>query len=109
MKRILATVFSLTLAAVLCSGVQPGDPYQAVIAERGQPVSKLERGSARVLRYADAEIRLEDDVVVSVIPIKAEAVSGKQGAAGSAKAKPTPQKPKTKPKKPAAKKPPAPR
>lgn len=65
MRKLL--LFLLPLSALLSLGaVNFGDTIDAVVAAKGQPASKLERGNITVLTYSDAVIRLEDGKVVSL-------------------------------------------
>ena len=54
------------MAAASASAVNVGDTYDQVVAEKGPPVGVSSAGSARILTYADAIIRLKGDAVVSV-------------------------------------------
>jgi len=56
----------MVLSAAAALGTNVGDTYQQVIAEKGEPKSQIEAGSVRVLSYPDANIRMKDNVVVSV-------------------------------------------
>ena len=64
MRKLLLLIPLLALLSV--GAVNSGDSLEAVIADKGQPVSKLERGNVTVLTYSDAVIRLEDGKVVSL-------------------------------------------
>ena len=64
MRKLLLLVPLLALLSV--GAVNFGDSLESVIADKGQPVSKLERGNVTVLTYSDAVIRLEDGKVVSL-------------------------------------------
>lgn len=56
----------LSLAAGLSLfAVNNGDSLEAVVAEKGEPNSKLERGNVTMLTYEDGTIRLVDGKVVS--------------------------------------------
>ncbi len=63
-KRLILALLSLAGALPLCA-VQDGDTLAAVIAEKGEPKSRLERGTLTVLAYSDSVVRLENGVVVS--------------------------------------------
>lgn len=77
--------FFLSLYPLLLIGaVNFGDTLEAVIAGKGQPTSKLERGNITVLTYDDAVIRLEDGKVVSLKE------PGAAYATGAVAAKPLP-------------------
>jgi len=74
-------LFVLPLAATT-----PGDSVAQVLAEKGPPVSKLERGNITVFTYADALIRLEDGKVIEVKPVGADyAVRATPGGAAPAR------------------------
>lgn len=63
-----------------------GHPYQQVIADRGEPASRMDAGSTKILRYNDASIKFKDGVVVSVTPVTsapAPAPAAKPAAAES--------------------------
>ena len=62
--RLLPFLICFVATAALGSNV--GDTYEKVIAERGAPRSQIQAGTARVLVYPDATIKLKDDVVVSI-------------------------------------------
>jgi len=72
MKAAPLAVFLLLVAPL--GAVTTGDTYDAVIAEKGAPASKINRGSMTVLTYADAVIRIEKGVVISVKPKSADYV-----------------------------------
>ncbi len=63
-QHLLLALVALAGAFPLCA-VQNGDTLAAVIAEKGEPKSRLERGTLTVLTYDDNVIRLENGVVVS--------------------------------------------
>jgi hypothetical protein len=67
MRSKLAAVLLLALPSLLCATL-PGDTLQAVLKEKGDPINKMAHGNVKVLLYPDAEIRLEDDKVVTVTP-----------------------------------------
>ena len=69
MKYILCLIFSVATAAF---ATDVGDTFQQVITERGNPVSQIDAGSLRVLKYSDIVVKLKDNVVVSTAPIVAE-------------------------------------
>ena len=97
MRTKLAALLLLALPSLLWATL-PGDPLQSVLKEKGDPINKMEHGNVKVLLYPDAEIRLEDDKVVTVTPRTPEAVK-KPGAQAKHPAKPTAKpKPKAKPK-----------
>ena len=56
----------IVISAAAALGTNVGDTYQQVLAEKGEPKSQIEAGSVRVLNYPDANIRIRDNVVVSV-------------------------------------------
>lgn len=55
----------MCVAALVAAAVQKGDALAAVLAEKGEPRSRLERGSVVVLTYGDGTVRLENGVVVA--------------------------------------------
>ncbi len=63
MRKLLLSTLPLLLALPL-SAVNTGDTLEAVIAEKGEPNSKLERGNMTMLTYDDGTIRLVDGKVV---------------------------------------------
>lgn len=67
MRTKLAALLLLALPSLLWATL-PGDTLQAVLKEKGEPINRMERGNVKVLLYADVEIRLEDDLVVTVTP-----------------------------------------
>jgi len=59
------------IGAARAPALNIGDTYDQVIAEKGQPKSQMEAGTRRILKYDDATIKMDNDVVVSfkvVIP-----------------------------------------
>lgn len=64
MRNLLLLIVPL-FAALPLPAVTNGDPLAAVIAEKGEPKSKLEHGNTTVLTYATVVIQLKDGVVVS--------------------------------------------
>jgi len=76
----------MLVIAVGAMGANIGDTYQQIFKEKGNPRSEINAGSMRVLSYADATIKLKDDVVVSIKAVAAE--SKKDTAALSGPAKP---------------------
>ena len=56
----------LLLLGVELRGVENGEKYAAVVAEKGLPVSKLDRGDITVLTYPDMVIKLEAGAVISI-------------------------------------------
>jgi hypothetical protein len=95
MRTKLAALLLLALPSLLWATL-PGDPLQAVLKEKGDPINKMAHGNVKVLLYADAEIRLEDDKVVTVTPRMPEPTK-KPGAQPKPPIKPKP-KPKPTPK-----------
>jgi hypothetical protein len=67
MKHLLL-LFILSGTAL---AVQVGDSYDSVIAEKGKPRSQMEAGSVRMLTYPDMVVKLADNSVVSIRPLKA--------------------------------------
>jgi hypothetical protein len=59
----------LTASAALAASV--GDTYDQVISEKGNPKSRIDAGSMRVLNYPDMTIKIRDGVVVSIKPVAA--------------------------------------
>jgi thiol:disulfide interchange protein len=64
MKIVLLTLLALLGTSAFAAKV--GDSYNQVIAEKGKPVSQASAGNMRILNYADASIRLKDDVVTEI-------------------------------------------
>jgi hypothetical protein len=64
--RRLSFIACIMLSAAAALGTNVGDTYQQVIAEKGEPRSQIEAGSVRVLNYPDANIRIRDNLVISV-------------------------------------------
>ena len=82
--RALVWLFVLTAGA---QAVEVGDTYEEVIAEKGQPVAKLEAGATVVLNYPDQRIKLKGGKVVDVNSKLPEAASApEEPAAPSAPA-----------------------
>jgi hypothetical protein len=71
MRKLLLGVLAL-LSTLAIGAVNTGDTLESVIAEKGQPVSKLGRGDITVLTYSDAVIRIEGGKVVSIKPPSAD-------------------------------------
>ena len=88
MRTKLAALLILALPSLLCATL-PGDPLSAVIKEKGDPTNIMKMRNVKILLYPDVEIRLEDDVVVTVTP-RSKAATGN---AGSNQSRP-PMKPK---------------
>ena len=65
MRKLILSLLSM-LPLLTVGAINLGDTLEAVIAGKGQPVSKLERGNITVLTYNDAVIRLEAGKVVSL-------------------------------------------
>lgn len=57
---------ALLTAASSAFAVNVGDTYDQVVAEKGSPVGSLDAGSARILTYRDAIIKIKGGTVVSV-------------------------------------------
>jgi hypothetical protein len=83
-RSILAALLLLAIPSILCATL-PGEALQDVLKERGMPLNKMDFRNVKVLLYADVEIRLENDIVVTVTP-RPNATPGK--------AAPTPPPPK---------------
>lgn len=75
MRKLIITFLSV-LSLVAAGAVNFGDTLETVVAGKGEPTSKLERGNVTVLTYSDAVIRLEDGKVVSLKPPGADYVTG---------------------------------
>jgi protein disulfide-isomerase len=69
--------------------VKNGDSLAAVLAEKGEPASRVERGDIAMLTYGQMVIRLEKGVVVSIqgpgtdYAVRTQAPSTKRRTAGS--------------------------
>lgn len=61
-------LFLIAAAAGPAFAVKEGSTYQEVIAEKGEPRSRMELGDTMMLTYADETIRLKSGKVVSVKP-----------------------------------------
>lgn len=79
MRAKLAALLLLTLPSLLCATL-PGDSLQSVLKEKGDPLNRMEIRNVKVLLYPDVEIRLEDDIVVTVTP-RTAAPAAKAGTA----------------------------
>ena len=66
MKTPLARILALLLSALPLAAVNVGDKLDSVLAEKGVPASRLERGATILLTYPDATIRLKDGAVVEI-------------------------------------------
>lgn len=64
MRKLLSCLLPL-LVVVSVHAVKNGDTLASVLAEKGEPTSRLERGSLTILTYGDSVIRVENGVVVS--------------------------------------------
>ncbi len=64
MRKLISCLLPL-LMAVSLPAVTNGDTLASVLAEKGEPTSKLERGNLTILTYPDNVIRVEGGVVVS--------------------------------------------
>ena len=64
--KIICWSLLLLLPALPLLAVSKGDSYDQVLAEKGKPNAKLERGNVKVLTYPDVVIRLEEGKVVSI-------------------------------------------
>ncbi len=69
-------------AALPLWAVSNGDTLEAVIAEKGEPNSKLERGNITLLTYDDATIRLESGKVAAQKSPQAESATPHHGTSG---------------------------
>jgi protein disulfide-isomerase len=67
MKGLLYILVSLGCAGTAFPSTV-GDTYDQVIAEKGKPASHIEAGALQILTYADATIKLKDNIVVSIRP-----------------------------------------
>jgi len=64
MRRML---FLLPLLAAIPSfAVSVGEPYDQVIAEKGQPIGTMDSGTTRVATFSDVTIKFRNDVLVSI-------------------------------------------
>jgi protein disulfide-isomerase len=68
MKMKAAALVVFLLFAAPLGAVTTGDTYDALLAEKGPPATKIVRGNTTVLTYPDAVIRVENGVVTSVKP-----------------------------------------
>jgi hypothetical protein len=57
---------ALLLAAPAALAVKVGDTYTQVVAEKGEPSSRMEAGDRQIITYPDTVIRLQGGVVTSV-------------------------------------------
>ena len=64
--RLRILPLSLLFSALPALAVNNGDSLDQVVAEKGPPVSRLERGAITMLTFADAVVRLENGQVVAV-------------------------------------------
>lgn len=64
--RIALFVLVLVTAAMPLRAVEVGDTYEQVIAEKGQPVTRLQAGEMLVLNYREQQIKLKANKVVQV-------------------------------------------
>ena len=68
---------ALALRSLLAFGaVNVGDTVKSVVVEKGEPASRIERGTVTVLTYPDAVIRCEDGKVASINQPKADYATG---------------------------------
>jgi len=83
--RITLLAF-LSLLGTCAFAAKVGDGYNEVIAEKGKPLSKVVAGNLCILNYADASIRLRDDVVIEIKPgVGPRGPAVRAGAAATAK------------------------
>ena len=75
-----------SFACLPLAAVTPGNSVDQVLAEKGPPASKLERGTITVFTYPDAIIRLEGGRVLEVKPVGAD-YAVRATAAGSTSAR----------------------
>lgn len=61
-------LFLIAAAAEPAFAAKEGSTYQEVIAEKGEPRSRMELGDTMMITYADETIRLKSGKVVSVKP-----------------------------------------
>ena len=63
----LIPIVALSIASgVVLGAIDKGSSYASVVAEKGQPASKLQRGDTMVLTYPDMVIKLQAGAVVSI-------------------------------------------
>jgi len=72
MSRFLALLFLCTLLGAPLRAVEIGATLQAVLEEKGEPVSRMQMADTVLLNYADVTIKLKDGKVVSVKELAAE-------------------------------------
>ena len=70
--KLLVLASCWSFACLPLAAVTPGNSVDQVLAEKGPPASKLERGSITVFTYADVIIRLEGGKVLEVKPVAAD-------------------------------------
>ena len=61
---MIATMMLLAVCRV--SAVERGDSRQAVLAEKGPPLGRMETASAELLKYADMSVKLQQGRVVAI-------------------------------------------
>ncbi|HEY9154727.1 MAG TPA: hypothetical protein VIM69_06325, partial [Opitutaceae bacterium] len=69
MKVLALLVFSAVASTVF--GVTVGETYDQLVTEKGKPKSQIDAGNVRLVTYADAKIKLRDNVVIAITPISA--------------------------------------
>lgn len=64
MRKLLLSLLVGSVAPVWA--LQNGDTLASVLAEKGEPASRLERGDTVILTYGETTVRLQQGVVVSI-------------------------------------------
>ncbi|HRE81151.1 MAG TPA: hypothetical protein PLN52_08895 [Opitutaceae bacterium] len=73
MRTVLASLF---LIPALGWGAEVGQTYQQLIAERGEPASRMDAGDTQLLRYPDATIKLKSGVITAITPTPSSPSAG---------------------------------
>jgi len=68
MKTYVLSLFVLVSLRLVAASV--GDSYEQVLAEKGQPVSRMSAGSVIVMNYPDVTVRFKNNVVVEIRALK---------------------------------------
>ena len=92
-----ALALALLIAALPLAAVEVGDKLDSVLAEKGSPSNRIERGNLVILNYPDSVIRVKDGRVAEV---ESRSNNSKASSTGSAvsvmpapKQEPKPQRP----------------
>lgn len=64
--KFVPLCFLLSASAIAAGAAQIGQTYDEVIASHGQPSSRMESGSIRILRYPRQILKLQDGIVVDI-------------------------------------------